>query len=246
MTPTYDINKIKFATDEATFKRAVGLYDSGKVTETEELGGYYSAVVLGTKPYRVSVSTRNYKHGSCTCYIGQKDTLCKHMVALALYAVMNGRPLNNKDKDLCHQVECSRRREASSKEELDAVKKSISAAMRYIKPYRGPSRTWFAYQDSLREGCNRLATIVSDLPVNKQVAEVLVTLLLRLDKKLRVGGVDDSDGTVGGFMNEVVQMLEEYAQIDPACIEAFGPLVGRETCFGWEEPLVRILDERDF
>ena len=43
MVPTYDLNKIKFATDEATFKRAVGLYESGKVAEVGELGGYYSA-----------------------------------------------------------------------------------------------------------------------------------------------------------------------------------------------------------
>ena len=50
MTTTYDLNKIKFATDEVTFKRAVGLYESGKVTEIEALGGYYSAVVLGTEP----------------------------------------------------------------------------------------------------------------------------------------------------------------------------------------------------
>lgn len=35
MSPTYDLNKIKFATDKATFKRAVGLYESGKVTEME-------------------------------------------------------------------------------------------------------------------------------------------------------------------------------------------------------------------
>lgn len=60
MPPAYDLNKIKFATDKATFKRAVGLYESGKVTEIEQLGGYYSA--------------------------------CKHMVALALYAVMDGKP----------------------------------------------------------------------------------------------------------------------------------------------------------
>ena len=39
---SYDLNKIKFATDEATFKRAIGLYESGKVTELEQLGGYYS------------------------------------------------------------------------------------------------------------------------------------------------------------------------------------------------------------
>lgn len=34
----YDLNKLKFATDEATFMRAVGLYESGKVGHVEELG----------------------------------------------------------------------------------------------------------------------------------------------------------------------------------------------------------------
>lgn len=246
LTTAYDLNKIKFATDEATFKRAVGLYESGKVTDVEALGGYYSAVVLGTEPYRVSVSARNYKQGHCTCYLGQKDTLCKHMVALAIYAVMDGKPLSDKDKQLSHNVECGSRRDVLNKEELEAVKKAITESMRYIKPYREPSRTWFANQDSLREGCNRLSVIVSDLPVNKQVAEILVKLLLRLDRKLRVGGVDDSNGIVGGFMTSVVEVLEKYAQIDPDCINAFKSLVGIGiTCFQWEEPLVRIWDERE-
>lgn len=242
----YDLNKIKFATDEATFKRAVGLYESSKVTKVKALGGYYSAVVLGTEPYRVSISARNYKQGHCTCYLGQKDTLCKHMVALALHAVMDGRPLNDKEKQISHYVECNRRREVLSKEGLEAVKKAITESMRYIKPYSGPSRTWFANQDSLREGCNRLSVIVSDLPVNNQTAEILVKLLLRLDKKLCIGGVDDSNGIVGGFMTQVVEMLEEYTQIDPDCINAFKLLVGiGTTCFQWEEPLVRIWDERE-
>jgi hypothetical protein len=245
MTTAYDLSKIKFATDEATFKRAVGLYESGNVTKVETLGGYYSAVVLGTEPYRVSVSVRNYKQGHCTCYVGQKDTLCKHMVALALHAVMDGKPLSEKDKQLSIDVTCSSQREALSPDELAAVKKSITESMKYIKPYSGPSRTWFANQDSLREGCNRLSAIVSELPVNKQAAEILVKLLLRLDRKLRVGGVDDSNGIVGGFMTQVVEMLQEYARIDPDCINAFRSLVGIGiTCFQWEEPLVRIWDER--
>jgi len=244
MLPTYDLNKIKFATDEATFQRAVGLYESGKVTEVEEAFGDFTAVVIGTKPYRVSVSGRRYNDADCTCYLGEKGTLCKHVVALALYAVMEGKPLSDNDKQQRHQAECSGRREVLSKEESAAAKKSITESMRYIKPYTGPSRTWFANQDSLCEGCNRLSAIVSDLPVNRQTAGVLAKLLLRLDKKLQVGGVDDSNGTVGGFMSEVVGMLEEFAQVDPACIETFESLVGIQSCFGWEEPLVRILDER--
>jgi len=246
MTPTYDLNKIKFATDEATYQRGVGLYESGKVTEVEILGSDYTAVVLGTKPYRVSVSGRRYQDADCTCYLGEKGTLCKHVVALALHAVMDGKPLKEEDKQQASEVQCSDKRVALTKEELAVVKKTITEAMRYIKPYSGPSKTWFANQDSLCEGCNRLSAIVSDLPVNRQAADVLVKLLLRLDKKLTSGGVDDSNGTVGGFMSEVVQLLIEYTKIDSDCIDSFEALVGIGiTCFGWEEPLVRILDESD-
>ena len=117
MQLNYDLNKIKFATDKATFKRAVGLFESGKVTKIGQLGEYYSALVLGTKPYRVSVSVRNYKHGHCTCYLGERDTLCKHMVALAIHAVMDGKPLSDKDKQLSHTVECGSRRDILKKEE---------------------------------------------------------------------------------------------------------------------------------
>jgi hypothetical protein len=38
-------------------------------------------------------------------------------------------------------------------------------------------------------------------------------------------------------------MLQEYAKIDQKCIKAFEELCGKETCFGWEEPLVKIVDE---
>lgn len=245
MAAVYDLNKIKFATDEATFKRAVGLYESGKVTEIDQLGGYYSALVLGTKPYRVSVSARNYKQGHCTCYLGERETLCKHMVALAIHAVMDGKPLSDKDKQLTNEVKCSGRRDILSGNELDKVKKSITESMKYIKPYRGPSRTWFANQDSLREGCNRLSAVISDLPVSRQSADILVKLLLRLERKLSVGGVDDSNGIVGGLAGELVALLEEFARIDASCIDAFEPLCGKKYCFGWEDSLVRILDERN-
>lgn len=121
--PDYDFNKIKFATDKSTFAKAVNLYESGKVTQVEEGIGSYSAIVLGTKPYRVSVEARCYDYGHCTCYLGQK---------------------------------------------------------------------------------------------------------------LQTGGVDDSNGTVGGFIEEVVSVLKDYAKVDPECIKAFTKLNGKETCFSGE------------
>ena len=245
MRPAYDLDKIKFATDPPTFERAVSLYESGKVTEFEEGFGGYSAVVLGTKPYRVSVEARRYNYGHCECYLGQRDTLCKHMVAVAIYAVMGGKKLSEEDKILVSSPVCSGKLGELSKEELSETKKAITSAMRYIKAYTGPSRTWFAYQNSLDEGCNRLSAIVSELPVSVQTAKLLVNLLLRIDKKLCQGGVDDSNGTVGGFVYETVDMLKEYINLDTSCIKVFEKLCGQSTCFGWEEPLVRIFDEHE-
>lgn len=239
MTPKYDLDKIKFATDSPTFEKAVGLCEKGKVTQFKESIMAYSAIVLGTKPYRVSVEARRYDYGHCECYLGQNDMLCKHMVALAIYAVKNGQPLTDEEKRQMSQVTCSGRLGEISKGELLSFKKEITGAMRYIKAYEGPSRIWFAYQGSLSEGCNRLTKIVSELPISEQTAKLLVDMLLRLDNKLCRGGVDDSDGTVGGFIEETVQVLEEYAKLDQNCAKAFEALKDKETCFGWEEPLLR-------
>jgi hypothetical protein len=81
------------------------------------------------------------------------------------------------------------------------------------------------------------------MSISSQTAKVLVDMLLRLDKKLCTGGVDDSDGTVGGFIEETVSVLQEYAKLDPRCIEAFEKLSKQGTCFGWESPLLETMDE---
>lgn len=237
--PHFDIEKIKFATDESTYKKAIGLYEARKVTQFEEMFAGFSAIVLGTNPYRVFVEARRYDYGRCECYLGQNNTLCKHMVAVALYAVLRGDPLKQEDKKAIYSPICSGKLRELSKEKLAAVEKSLSEAVKYIKPYRGPSKTWVAYQDFLSEGCNRLSTIISELPVGVETTNLIVKLLLRLDKKLTSGGVDDSDGTVGGFIEESVNVLLEYAKLKPACIDTFQTLLNRETSFGWEEPLLK-------
>lgn len=243
MLPKYDLDKIKFATDGPTFHRAVQLYENGKVTKFQEDTFGCSAIVLGGSPYRVSVSARRYDEGACTCYLGQNDTLCKHMVAVAIRAVTGGRVLDEKEKQQTNEPTCSGKLGTLNKNELSEVKHSISAEMRHVKPYDGPSRIWFAYQDSLSEGCNRLSAIVSGLPVSPQITILLIDLLLRLDTKLSTGGVDDSDGTVGDFITSTVHVLQEYARLDPECVQEFRKLQDQETCFDWEKPLVALIKD---
>jgi uncharacterized Zn finger protein len=96
MMPQYDLEKIKFGVDEKTWERAVGLYQSGKVTEFEQSYNGYTALVLGGQSYDVAVSELHYGQGDCNCFMGQQGILCKHMAALAIYAVLRGAPINEK------------------------------------------------------------------------------------------------------------------------------------------------------
>jgi len=237
MSPKYTLDKIKFSTDPKTFLKAVDLYEKGKVTQFKNGVNAYSAIVVGTKPYRVSVEARNFTLGSCECYLGQTDVLCKHLVALAISAVMGGKKMKEEDKKIIEGPVCSGKPGKLAKAELSETKNAITSAMRYIKSYGGSSRTWFAYQNSLDEGCARLSKIVSDLPVSEQTATLLVDTLLRLDERLCYGGVDDSDGIVGGFIQDAVIVLKEYVKLDSACLSAFEILKTKKTCFGWEETL---------
>lgn len=236
--PDFTLNKIKYKIDKATFEKAVALYHAGKVTEVEEGIRSYNGVVLGTKPYRVFVEARNFMYAGCSCYLGQRDIYCKHMLALALYVVQQGKKLNSDDLVQVHEPKSSAQVREPDAEELKSLRAEISAAIRYIKPYTGPSRTWWANQNSLQEGCNRLSEIVTRIPVHRKSAELLVKTLLRLDKKLCTGGVDDSNGIVGGFIEQTVDVLQEYLRMEPECTKAFDLLHDADTTWGWEKRLV--------
>lgn len=244
MPPKFDLDKIKFGIDEGTWERAVSLYENDKVRSFQDTGLTFVAKVQGTHLYNVIVSKRRYTDGDCNCYLGQNDTLCKHMIAVAIYGLKNSRPLTEEEKAQHNKIKFSGKTGEISQGKLSLFKAEISGAMRFIKAYTGLSRTWFAYQDSLIEGCNRLAAIFSELPANQQTADLIIKTLQRLDKKLTTGGVDDSDGTVGGFIEETVDLLLEFAKCDPKCIKAFVKLKNKETCFGWEGQLLKVYENQ--
>lgn len=90
MAVKYDLDKIRFAADRPTFERAIKLYEEGKVTAFRKAPGGHESVVLGSHPYRVSISDQRSDEGNCECYLGRQDVLCKHIVATALMLVMGG------------------------------------------------------------------------------------------------------------------------------------------------------------
>lgn len=241
MEPKYTLDQIKFGVDSGTWEKAVGLYEAGKVKNFQDSGFTYVADVLGTDSYKVIVSKNKYTDGDCACYLGQNDTLCKHMIAVAIYGLKNGQPLTEEEKMQHNEIKFSGKTEKITQEQFNLFKAEISGAMRFIQAYTGPSKTWFDYQDSLVEGCNRLSAIFSQLPANFDTACLVVNTLFRLDKKLQTGGVDDSDGTVGGFIEASVVLLLDFSKADSRCTESFKKLKNIETCFGWEEPLLKVV-----
>ena len=237
MLPKFDLNKIRYSVDIGTYHRAIDLYKNQKVSQFSEKLSSFSAVVSGTSDYQVSVSANHFDVGRCDCYLGQNDVLCKHMIAVAIQAILKGKPFPDKFTKIITSPVCSAKIGSLSTSQSKKLKTEISQAFRYIKPYNGPSRIWFQYQDSLIEGSRRISEIISHQPVCLDVAKIIVSLMIRLDNKLMIGGVDDSDGTVGGLITDLCEVVKEFARIDPVCQKAFKKLDGIETGFGWEKSL---------
>ena len=53
-----------------------------------------------------------------------------------------------------------------------------------------------------------------------------------------IGGVDDSDGTIGELIGALCEVLKKFALFDPQCKKTFKKLDGTETIFGRDESLI--------
>lgn len=241
----FDLEKIIYSTDLEMYKKALELYEKSKVTEFKFENGMCHATVIGREPYHTSIIQIDYEYGHCDCYMGQKEILCKHMVATAIYSLYLGKPIPKKLKNIHTKPVSSEKTGSLTLDEIKLTKKSFSEASKYIKAYPGSTRYWFSYQASLTEGCLRLSETISNLPVCMDSAILIIQLLLKIDKKLSSGGVDDSDGVVGDFISDTVNVLIDYTQIDKSIIASFELLTKGRTCFGWESELVRIFDEQE-
>lgn len=237
----FNLDKIHYSVDQSTFTKAVELFENGKVVDFKDAIYTVTATVSGGNEYKVVIDKDKFDQGMCDCYLGQNGTLCKHMVAVAIKAVLETNKIPEEVKQPIGLSRSSGKIGKLTEDELREIKSEITQSLKFIKGYVGPSRIWFAYQNSLSEGCARLTVIVNKLPVSLLSAEILVDLLLRLDRKLQTGGVDDSDGTVGGFMYGVIDTLLDFNKLDPTCKKSFIKLMGKETCFGWEEKLLSAL-----
>lgn len=226
--PAFSHDDVKFAADKATFERARNLYQSGKVKRISETPFGYSATVQGTHPYTVSLSSRRLDEGDCNCYMGQRDRLCKHMLALALAVLFHSGKIDET------------RTEDPPPTELAEVRKRVTAGMQKLQPYNGPSRIWFSYQRKLATGAGIIAHAVSGLPPTRQNADYLWRLIERLDRKL-ANTVDDSDGVVGECAEKIIRQLADYAKQCPELAPTISRYTGKKTNFDFADTLQALL-----
>lgn len=228
--PLFTYSDVKYASDEAIFKRAKELFAKQKVQSYESTADGYRAIVQGSQPYRVRLSRKRVDYADCDCYMGQNDALCKHMLALALKALHESGLVDQSGNPVASSVVLP----------ADA-KLHISAAIKKIRSYDGPSRIWFEYQRKLDIAAGMISEVLPLLDTSMVNAKYLWKIILRLSDKLARGGVDDSNGTIGGAIYAIIERLVQMAKHDQA-IEAWAVKnCTADTGFGFEEELQNML-----
>lgn len=227
--PNFTLRDLKYAVDEGVFKRAEDLFNKNKVQNIKEDSRGYDAIVQGTSSYHVSISVKHVDRGYCDCYMGQQDFLCKHMVALGLAILHSSGEVEETEK------------EEYSPTDLKAVKKLVSAAIRKIKTYQGPSSTWFSYQHSLDVGRAQIIEAIQNLPAGEENAKYLWNLVMKLSHKLAHDAVDDSNGTVGSCVSSLVEHLGAYIKSKPELKPILQKFTQDDTGFGFEEELAELI-----
>ena len=233
--PRFTVFDIQVSVGDTEFKKGKELFDSGKVKNiTLDVLGF-NAIVSGTKDYVVSVSSMRFDHANCDCYLGTKGTLCKHMIALAIASVFKYRPEDAHILTMpLDQAVCSGEVREITKEELVNIKNEIKTAFTFIKNYNGPSKTWFTYQNSLLKGSRLMLYALSNLSICKVGVDVCIDIIKKLDNKLAKSGLDDSDGTIGDLIEEIMELLGMFISEDPNLATYIVAKFPKKTNFGWD------------
>lgn len=233
--PQFSIADIQLAVGDIEFSKGLKLYEKGAVNHIKKDFSGYNAIVSGTHDYVVNVSLVSCDMGNCNCYIGQKDELCKHIIALAIALVYKYRPSDTEKIDTpLDQAVCSGEVRDITVAEIKNIKAEITKGNSYIKSYNGPSSKWFHYQDSLTKGSRIILLALSSLPVCEKSCLICIELLKKLDKKLLNGGIDDSDGTVGDLMIQIIEVLNLFVSFDKNLEDYIKNKLSRGEAFDWE------------
>lgn len=234
LVPKYTLQDIQLSVDDTEFSKGLQLFRSDKVGVIQEIFFGFESTVSGTEKYMVVIDSSHFDKGECNCYLGQKNYLCKHMIALAIAVVHK-----YKTQDIAvidhplNQAVCSGKISEISKEELLDIEKQIKVGLIYIKSWSGPSKRWFEYQDNLSKGSRIILLALSKLPICEKSAGICVSLLKKLDKKL-LGPVDDSDGTIGNLMEEIIELLCMFTNFKNDLVPYIAKSLPKGEVFDWE------------
>lgn len=230
----YTIPDIQLGVGDSEFDKGLKLYEKGAVKKISDSFSGFRAIVSGTHEYHVGVSTEAYDRGICDCYVGQKNELCKHMIALAIAVVYKYRPKDTESiKHPVDQAVCSGIVRDATENELNKAKSEINKGMFFLKRFSGPSSKWFQYQSSLVKGSRIILLALSNLPVCEKSVMICTNTLKRLDKKA-CGGVDDSDGTVGDLLFKIILVLNMFVDFNPNIKTFIKKKLPKGEIFDWE------------
>lgn len=221
--PDFTLQDVKYSVDGRIFARAEELFKNDAVSDISETVRGYDATVYGGSPYHVSISKKRIDRAYCNCYMGENDELCKHVIALGLAVLHASGKMEETPEE--------------SPTDLAEAKLLVSAGMRKLKAYDGPSRIWFAYQNNLDIGCGIIEAAVQNLPPNKENAKYIWKLVLKLSDKMIYGGIDDSNGTVGNCATALATQCAKYANQKPELKPFILKFANDDTDFGFESDL---------
>ncbi len=221
--PLFEIDDIRYALSPQTVKKAYELYPDGVCRLRISPRGYF-ALVQGSKLYEVSVSRKDIWRSECSCYAGKEGTMCKHVLATALAAIQKyGGGVSGY--------------EATYSDKLKDIKPLIAKHLRKICAYNGNSREWFVYSAKLFTASAVITDAVSELAPTKENARYLWELVLRISKKLAIGGVDDSDGAVGNCADAIVRKIIDMCRRNSQLLPLLEKFAKKDTGFGFEDAL---------
>lgn len=235
LIPSYSISDIRLSLGDKEYRKWLDLYIAGKIQEIHETIHGWSALVQGTSLYRVSVWVCHWDGGSCSCYIGQRDDVCKHLIALAIAITK----MYGKWDDIYEDMEldtayCSWEIRDITDDERVTINTAIRKAMSHICSYDGPSSTWFAYQDHLRQGSRMLLMALSDLPICHESVDICCKTLSKIDIRLCEWWVDDSDGVVWDCMDQIMEVLCLMSDIYPPIVPYILKILPEWQTWDWD------------
>ncbi len=219
LTPQYNITDIRISVWDHEFSKGMQLYEGYKVTDIEETLHGWHAKVAWTHMYSVVVDAKSFDRGFCDCYLGERDELCKHMIALAIAATkMSGKWEDIHEGQDMEYASCSWEIRDMTDDEVRDIQVGIREGMKLIRSYDGPSSTWWTYQSNLQKWSRLILLTLSNVTISEQGVDLCLKTLKKLDTKLCTGGVDDSDGTVWGMMDQIMEILNLMSDIHPPIV----------------------------